>query len=232
MFSNKCFTCVLLLAAFLLVFSQAEPLRAQVPGILGMPELYGEFKTQEVGTYVKYKLFDSKNKTESILKFSIVGKEKSEKEGEFYWYEIEQSAPKADGVTIFKMLISGNPQDPGTVKRMIYKSGKEPANELPQAFVSLMNQSPKQTTKEKKPERKELKTEKITTKAGTFDCKHTQDISEQNQVTDAWTNAKVPLFGMVKSISGSRTLELLEHGTGAVTAIKETPKLLEMPGQR
>ncbi|MCK4428115.1 MAG: hypothetical protein KAW16_06505 [candidate division Zixibacteria bacterium] len=233
MFSHKFFTCVLLLAAFLLVFSQTEPLVAQVPGILGLPKMSAEFKMPKVGTYVKYKSTNEKTKTESILKLSIVGKEKLEGEGEFFWYEIEQTEPKTGGVTIIKMLISGDPKDLGTVKRMIFKSGKEPANELPQAFVNLMNQAlPKDTTKAAEPKTKKLGTEKIKTKMGTFSCVHTQSTSPYNQVTDSWTNAEVPMFGMVKSTSGSNTLVLLEHGTGAVTAVKEKPELLEMPGQK
>ena len=232
MFSNKYFTCVLFLAAFLLVFSQTEPLVAQVPGILGMPKMSAEFKMPKVGTYVKYKSIDEKTKIETILRLSVVGKEKFEGKGEFFWYEIEQTEPKTGGVTIIKMLISGDPQELGTIKRMIYKSGKDPANELPQAFVSLMNRIPKDTTKAVKPKPKKLGTEKIKTKMGTFNCVHTQNISPYNQVTDSWTNAEVPMFGMVKSTSGSNTLVLLEHGTGAVTTIKEKPKLLEMPGQK
>lgn len=231
MFSKKYFSCFLLVAAFILVFSQAEPLVAQVPGMLGLPKLYGEFKVPEVGTYVKYKLSDNKGVTENILKLSIVGKEKVEG-GDFFWYEIEHNDPRSGSVTIFKMLISGNPQQPGAIKRWIYKSGKEPANELPQAFVSLMNQSTKETTNVAKPKTKKLGTEKVTIKMGTFTCVHTQDVSEDKQVTDSWTSAQVPLFGIVKSTSGSKTLELLEHGTGAVTAIKEKPNLLEMPGQK
>jgi hypothetical protein len=232
MFYNKSFYCVLLLAAFLLVFSQAESLVAQVPGFLGMPTMSAEFKTPEVGTYVKYKLTDDKLKNETLLKLSIVGKEKIEGEKEFSWYEVEQTEPKSGKVTIFKLLISGNPQELGIVKRMVYKSGKDPANELPQAFVSLMNQGPKDTATAEKSKTKKLGTEKVKIKEGTFDCVHTQDISQNNQVTDSWTSVEVPMFGIVKSISGSRTLELVEHGTGAVTAIKEKPKLLEMPGQK
>ena len=223
----------LFLAAFLFVFSQTEPLMAQVPGILGIPKTSAEFKMPKVGTYVKYKSTNEKTKTETILKLSVVGKEKLEKEEEFFWYEVEQTEPKTGGVTIIKMLISGDPRDLGTVKRMIFKSGKEPASELPQAFVNLMNQTPpKDTTKAAEPKTKKLGTEKIETKTGTFSCVHTQSTSPYNQVTDNWTNAEVPMFGIVKSTSGSNTLVLLEHGTGAVTAIKEEPKLLEMPGQK
>jgi hypothetical protein len=221
----------LLVAAFVLVFSQAEPLLAQVPGILGMPSPYTEFKMPEVGTYIKYKLTDQKNKSENILKLSIVGKEKVEGK-DFFWYEFEQTDPKTDSAYIFKWLISGNPQELGTIKRMIYKAGKQPANELPPTFVSLMNQLPKDTTKIAKPKTKKIGTEKIRIKMGTFSCLHTQDTFEGNQVTDTWTNAQVPMFGIMKRTAGSETLELLEQGSGAVTAVKEKPKLLEMPGEK
>lgn len=229
---GKYLTSFLFLAAFLLVVSQAEPLVAQVPGILGMPKLYAEFKMPEVGGYVKYKLTDETAKSVSMLKLSIVGKEKGEAGKELFWYEIEQTDPNTGSVNIFKMLISGNPQERGAIKRMIYKSGKDPANELPQAFMKMMNQAPMDTTKAVKPKTKKLGSEKITTKTGTFNCIHTQDVSADNVTVDTWTSTQIPLFGIVKSIAGSTKLELVENGTGAVTSIKETPKLLEMPGEK
>jgi hypothetical protein len=232
MFSKKHLSYLLFLAALLLVFSPIGSLKAQVPGFLGMPTMHAEFKTPEMGTYVKYKLTDDKAKSNIILKLSLVGKEKLEGEGEFFWYEVEQTEPKSGNITIVKILASGNLQEMGTIKRMIYKSGKEPANELPQAFLSMMNQPPQDKTKPAKPKSKMLGTEKVKTDMGTFDCVHTQDVSEYNQVTETWANAEVPMFGIVKSTSGSKTLLLLEHGSGAVTAIKEEPNLLKMPGQK
>jgi hypothetical protein len=228
---EKCFVSLLFLAAFLLVLSQAEPLKAQVPGILGMPKLYAEFKIPQVGAYVKYRLIDDKTKSESILKMSIVGKEKLEGK-EFFWYEFDQTDSKGGNENIFKLLISGNPQQRGTIKRMIYKSGKDPANELPQAFMNLINQSPIDTAQAVKPRTKKMGTEKITTKVGTFSCVRTQDLSADNVTTDTWTSSQIPLYGIVKSTSGSTKLELLEYGTGAVSAIKEKPRLLEMPGEK
>ena len=209
MFSNrknpawrgKYLTSLLLLAALLFVFSQAQPLVAQVPGILGMPKLYADFKMPEVGGYVKYKLTDETSKSVSMLKLSIVGKEKGEAGKELFWYEIEQTDPNAGSVNIFKMLISGNPQERGAIKRMIYKSGKEPANELPPAFMKMINQAPVDTAQAAKPKTKKLGSEKIATKMGTFNCVHTQDVSAGNVTVDTWTSPQVPLFGIVKSIS-------------------------------
>jgi hypothetical protein len=232
MFSKKYLSCFLFLAAFLLVFLQAEPLTAQVPGILGMPSTTAGFKMPEVGTFVKYKFVDEKVQNETILKLSIVGKEKIEGKGDFFWYEVEQTEPKTGNVTIVKLLMSGNPKDFGSVQRMIFKSGKEPASELPQTFVNLMDQGAKEATGENKPKSKNLGTEKIETKMKTFECMHTQETSQNGQVTDSWTNVEVPMFGIVKRTGGSRTLVLLDHGTGAVTAVKEKPTLLEMPGQK
>jgi hypothetical protein len=229
---GKYLTSLLFLAAFLFVFSQTEPLVAQVPGILGMPKLYAEFKMPEVGGYVKYKLTDETSKSVSMLKLSIVGKEKDEAGKDLFWYEVEQNDPSTGSVNIFKMLISGNPQEQGAIKRMIYKAGKDTAYELPQAFMKMMNQTPVDTIQAAKPKTKKLGSEKITTKGGTFSCIHTQDVSAGNVTVDTWTSPQVPLFGIVKSISGSTKLELVENGTGALTAIKETPKLLEMPGEK
>lgn len=229
MFSKRYLCYFLLVVACLVVFSQAELVRAQTPGILGIPNLRGEFKAPQVGTYVKYKLHDTSTKNESLYKLSVVGKETLGKEGDFYWYEIEQNDPKTGNSTIVKMLISGDPQGRSITKRMIFKSGKEPASELPSALVNLMNPTTPETAKAIKPKPKKLGAEKVKTKMKTFDCIHTQNISEDKQVQDIWISAEVPMFGMVKSTSGTTTLELLEHGTGAVTAIKEQAKLLDMP---
>ena len=226
MFSKRYFACALLLAAFVLVLSQAEPVQAQIPGILGLPDVYGEAKPPEVGTYVKYRFYDEKAKTESFFKVSVVGKEKVEGK-DCFWCESERTEAKATSPIIFKLLLCGDAKQQ-IVKRMIIKSGKEPARELPEAVMSLMAVGFKGAELESK----KVGTEKVKTKMGTFDCQHTQEILGDKQVRDSWISAKVPLLGVVKRTKGSGMLELLEHGAGAVTAIKETPQVLQMPGEK
>ncbi len=224
--SNKHIWCFSLVVAVVFVFTMVQPSVAQVPG---MPKLYGEFKMPEKGAYATYKVTDNKSKAERIIKLSIVGKEKSEKGKDLYWYEIEETNSKTGAVNIMKMLISGNPQEIGTIQRMIVKSGKETASELPSAMIQMINQVSTDTTKAEKPKMKNLGLEKMKIGKETLKCDHFQYLSKGKATTDVWINAKVPLFGLVKSTTPDVTMELLKYGTNAVSAIKEKPEVLQMP---
>ena len=225
--SNKYLLCLSLVIA--VVFFLTQPSRAQ---IRGMPKLYEEFKMPEVGAYVTYKVIYTKNKAERIITLSFLGKEKSEEGEDLYWFEQKETDPKTGNMNIMKMLISGNPQKPGTIHRMIVKSGKDPASELPQAIVQMINQIPSQKTEAEKPKIKNLGTEKMKIKDETLKCVHFQYSSKDKTTEDVWTNAKVPLFSLVKSTTSEATWELLEYGTDAVSAIKEKPGVLEIPEQK
>ena len=222
--SSKYLLCLSLAIAIVFV-AQAQITSAQIPG---MPKLYGEFKMPEVGAYATYKVVQTENKVERITKLSIVGSEKS-KEGDLYWYEVAETNPKTGEVVIVKMLISGNPQDIGTIQRMIMKSGKETATELPPEILAMINVAPPDTAKPAKPKMKNLGTVKVKVQDKTLECAHMKYITGDETATEIWTNIEIPLFGMVKSASATTTMELLEYGTDAVSAIKEKPEVLPMP---
>ena len=226
--SSKCLLCLSLVVAVAFVFTQALPTEAQ---IAGMPKLYGEFKMPEVGAYASYKVINTKNKAERITKLAIVGKEKSKKGEDLYWYEVKETDPKTGVVNTVKMLISGNPQEIGTIHQMIIKSGKDPATELPQEILGMLNQTPPQKTKVEEPKSKKLGTEKVKIKKKTFECIHLRYSFKDKTTAEVWTNTKVP-FGVVKSTSPEMTMELLEYGADAVSAIKEKPEVLEMPEKK
>lgn len=223
--SSKYLMCLLLALAFIVV-AQAQPTNAQIPG---MPKLYGEFKMPEVGAYATYKVVQTENKVERITKLSIVGTEKSEEKEDMYWYEVAETNPKNGEVVIVKMLISGNPQEIGTIQRMIMKSGKEAATELPPEILAMINAAPADTTKPVKPKMKNLGTVKVKVQDKILECAHMKYISGDETATEVWTNIEIPLFGMVKSASATTTMELLEYGTDAKSAIKEKPEVLPMP---
>ncbi|UCB52952.1 MAG: hypothetical protein JSV10_02355 [Candidatus Zixiibacteriota bacterium] len=222
--SSKYLLCLSLAIAVVFIV-QAQITSAQIPG---MPKLYGEFKMPEVGAYATYKVVQTENKVERITKLSIVGAEKS-KEGDLYWYEVAETNPKTGDVVIVKMLISGNPQEIGTIQRMIMKSGKEAATELPAEILAMINIAPPDTAKPAKPKMKNLGTVKVKVGKETLECAHMQYTSGDEAATEVWTNVKVPLFGVVKSTAATTTMELLEYGTDAVTAIKEEAEVLPMP---
>ena len=208
------------------VFVQAVPSVAQMPGL---PKLYGEFKVPEVGGYATYKVTYKDTKAQQTVKLALVGKEKSEDGKDLYWYERQETNSQTGAVVVAKMLISGNPQEIGTIHRMIFKSGKDPASELPQAFVSLLNQPLPEESKDKEPKVAELGTEKVKVGEKTLSCKHLRYRSGEEQLAEVWTNEEVPLFGVVKSEGKDVTMELVEYGSDAVSTITEKPEVLEMP---
>jgi hypothetical protein len=227
--SQKYLLHLALMVAVVFFLGQTQMSQAQLPG---MPKLYGEFKMPQVGAYVEYKVVYPKNNSEKITKLSIVGKEKSPKGEDLYWFEQEETDPKTGDATIVKMLISGSPQDIKTMHRMIMKSGKEPAQELPPDLIQMINQAPTGNKDTDQPKMKNLGIEKVKIKDQTMDCTHMRYTSKDKNTADVWTNAKVPLFSMVKSTSPEANFELVGYGTDAVTAIKEQPKVLELPEQK
>jgi hypothetical protein len=76
----------------------------------------------------------SKGEGSTKMKVAVVGKE-----GDSYWYETVMEGGR-QGRVITKMLVSGDPGDTKSVKRMIFKQGNEPAMEMP---VGMMQQSSK-----------------------------------------------------------------------------------------
>lgn len=223
--SSKYLLCLSLAIAIVFV-AQAQITSAQIPG---MPKLYGEFKMPEVGAYATYKVTQTENKVERITKLSIVGTEKSEEKKDMYWYEVAETNPKTGDVVIVKMLISGNPQDIGTIQRMIMKSGKEDATELPPEILAMINVAPTDTAEAPKPKMKNLGTVKVKVGKETLECAHMQYITGDETSAEVWTNVKIPLFGVVKSTAETTTMELIEYGTDAKSAITEKVEVLPMP---
>jgi hypothetical protein len=231
--SQKSFRYLIMTAVVVFFLVGTQLSSAQMPGMPNMPKMYGEFKMPPVGSYVIYKATYAQNKMVKTTKMSIVGKEKSDKDEDIYWYEIEDTDPATGDAVITKMLISGNPQDIGIVHRMIIKQGKQQALELPQAMIQMINASPApKTDAADQPKIKNLGTEKFKVGDQTFDCAHMRYTVKDKTTSDVWSNTKIPLFGMVKTSTPEATFELSGYGTDAVSAITEEPKVLEIPEQK
>jgi hypothetical protein len=178
------------------------------------PKFYSDFKPV-VGGWSEYQM-TGKGEQPSKMKIAIVGKE-----GDDYWYETVMET-KREGRMIFKMLVSGNPEDQKSIKRMIVKMGDEPAMEMP---VQMMQGSKDQGQRGKTIDKG---TESIKVPAGTFTAQHMQ-YQDGETVVDTWVYKDVSPYGMVKSQSKESEMVLLGYGTGAKTLITETPKKFEMP---
>jgi hypothetical protein len=180
----------------------------------GGPKFYSDFRPV-VGGWSEYQM-TAKGEQPSKMKIAIVGKE-----GDAYWYETVMEAKK-EGRMISKMLVSGNPQDQTSIKRMIVKMGDEPAMEMP---VQMMQRSRDQGQRGKAIDKG---TESIKVPAGTFTTQHMQ-YQDGETVVDTWVHKDISPYAVVKSQSKDFEMVLLGCGTGAKTLITETPQKFEMP---
>jgi len=178
------------------------------------PKFYSNFKPV-VGGWSEYQM-TGKGEQPSKMKIAIVGKE-----GDAYWYETVMET-KQEGRMISKMLVSGNPEDQKSIKRMIVKMGDEPAMEMP---VQMMQGSKDQGQRGKTIDKG---TESIKVPAGPFTTQHMQ-YQDGETVVDTWVHKDISPYGMVKSQSKEFEMVLLGYGTGAKTLITETPQKFEMP---
>lgn len=179
------------------------------------PSIRGEFKPV-VGSWAEYQVKGA-GQPSSKMKIAIVGQE-----GAAYWFENTTEGP--GGRSVMKMLVSGDPNDQKAVKRMIMKHGSDQALEMP---VMKTGQQPAKSA-EAKGRIIDKGMETITVPAGTFKAKHMQYVYEK-EVVDSWISEKVPPYNMVKSSAKDFEMVLTGSGTGAKTAITETPKKFEMP---
>ena len=179
------------------------------------PSFHGEFKPV-VGGWSEYQM-TSKREGTTKMKVAIV-----DKEGDAYWYETVMEGGR-QGRNIVKMLVSGDPGDTKNVKRMIVKTGNDPAMEMP---VEMMQQSSK--GQEAKGKVIDKGTETIKVPAGTFKTQHSQ-YQDAEGVADTWVYKDVSPYGMIKSVSKDTEMVLIGYGTGARTLITETPQKFEMP---
>jgi len=180
-----------------------------------------EFKPV-VGQWAEYTM-TPKDEKPMTMRISIVGKE-----DDAYWYESVMTGQKGEQM-ISKMLVSGDPQNTENVKRMIVKSGDEPAMEMPVQMMAMMGGAGGLEVKEPETEMADLGVESVTVPAGTFDASHWEFISD-GDAFDAWISAGVGPYGLVKGASGDFEIVLVAHGDKATTLITETPTALPMKG--
>ncbi len=200
--------------SIVLLFVIAQSAYAQWGSGQKGPTFRGVFKPV-VGAWSEYQV-KAPGTAPYKMKMAVVGKE-----GPAFWYETVTDAPSGRG--IMKMLVSGDPNDQKSVKRMIMKQGKEPAIEMP-----VMGGKQPSGAQEPKGKMVDKGMEKVTVPAGTFTARHYQYIFEKD-VMDSWIAEKVSPYGLVKSKGKDFEMQLTGYGTGAKTGITETPQKFQMP---
>jgi len=202
------------------------------------PSPWGDMEFKPVvGHWSEYQMTPEGEKP-MTMRIAIVGKD-----GDDYWYETVMTIEKGE-TTIIKKLVSGDPDNAENLKKMIIKSGDEPAMEMPVQMMKMMEgmggpdgempqmmmqgeDEPEVETPETKPV--DLGVETITVPAGTFKAHHWQFITEDEAV-DAWVSEDVGPYGLVKTSAKDFEMILLGHGDGAKSLITETPQSMSMPG--
>ena len=205
---------------------------AQIP-MTRMPDMPTEFKIPRVGSWSRYRSINSEEGDTTIFKYSLTGKEKFGKI-DCYWYEFQTT--EGEKISIVKMLISGDPDEPGNLKRLILKNGDEPAVEIPVGMTHSAGIAASRTGESEDIEAvsgRDLVTvgrETLTTDAGKINCTHLRIKNQEKQI-DFWASESIPFFSIARSVHSGLTMEITGYGeSGAKTAITEKPKKMPKPG--
>lgn len=198
-------------------------------GMMRGPSLMGLFHPK-VGSGSVYSMTDARGQT-SEMEIAVVGKEEvSGTTG--YWMEISFSG-RQGGEMVMKYLMA--PQGNAIhVYRAIMSNPRMGIVEMPEMMLSGVNQGMSQTFSTAETRMgKNLGTEVIMTKAGPKKCTHWQkDIA--GGTTDVWISDDVYPTSLVKSVmktsSGTHTMELVKQVSDATTKITGEPHKMEMPG--
>jgi len=211
--------------AFLLLFVTTSYAQR---GMMGGPSLSGLFHPK-VGAGAVYEVTDPAGQ-KSEMEMAVVGKE-DVGGAPAYWMEISFSGG-ASGGSVMKYLLAPR-GDSVHIYRLIMKSGKTGAMEMPEAMMSRMNESVKGFSADEKSMGKNLGTEVVMTKLGPKSCTHWQKVFDGGS-SDVWVNMDVYPNAMVKSITkmkdGTHMTELIRTTSDARTKITETPQKMNFPG--
>ncbi len=193
--------------------------------------LFGTY-APEAGAWSEYIILDKEKAKQTVIRLAILGAA-----GDSYWYEVVNMDGKNSNIV--KMLVTGDPNDPGNIQRLIIKSGMNPAQEMGPDFV-LMSRRAAGNMFERQSgiltnstlELQNIKTgeEVVTLEAGTFDVELHRIIDKDGRVHAEYKlSRQVRPFGIVASEAGNINVLLAGHGTGATSFITEEPIMMSQP---
>lgn len=197
----------------------------------GFVRLFGTF-APEPGAWSEYFILDKAKATRTVIRLSILGAARDS-----YWYEVVNGDGKDSNIV--KMLVTGDPNDPGNIQRLIIKSGMNPAQEMDPDFVLMSrrlagNMFERQSGIPTSPtlDLQNVKTgeEVVTVPAGAFDVELHRIVDKDGRVYAEYKlSRKVRPFGIVASEAGNITVLLAGHGIGATSFITEEPVMMSQP---
>lgn len=195
---------------------------ANAMGFGSGPDLWGGLDMKPVvGRWAEYQMAGEGGKP-MTMRMSVVGQE-----DDYFWFETVMSDDEGEKM-ISKMLVSADPKNEDNLKRMIVKSGSDPAMEMPiQSMHGMSVPDPEIEVPETVSA--DLGVESVTVPAGTFEAHHWR-FTSGDMVSDVWVKADVGPYGVVKSMANDVAMVLIAHGDGATSLITETPQSLPMHG--
>jgi hypothetical protein len=196
-----------------------------------VPRLFGTF-SPKTGGWSEYAIYDKSTGKRTVMRMSIVGIE-----ADAYWYEVENR--EGGGSNIVKMLLTGDPNDPENIQRLIMKSGANPAQEMPRDFVLMGRRMVSHMFEQRsgissnpalKLENKKTGVGSATVPAGTFDVSRHQIVDSAGKVYAEYKiNTDVHPFGVVSSDAENATMVLVGYGIGAKSLITQEPAMMTRP---
>lgn len=187
------------------------------------------FKTPPVGSWAEWRMTEGADSS-ITSRMAVVGSE--QRDGKTLT-RLEMTSQGRRGPIIMQVLISGWPYGAGETEEAVFKMGDRPAMKVPQAMLSrIANHRGSSASGWMRgcEKMQVVGSEKVTVPAGTFSTTHYRNAQDGS---DVWIDKDLP-FALVKLTDSSAadgeksTMELSASGTGAKSAITETPQ--EMPG--
>jgi hypothetical protein len=199
----------------------AEPLQAQDSGS-PCPAVY---PAPRVGDYARM-MFTNEAGESMLIRFAIVGQDDVQGKPH-YWMEVVYAPPEIGDDVIAQMLVPYYPFENEDIRGYVVQMPGQPPQRVPLRMLEALgaNTSPGPGWQEQCASAEDLGLERVTVAAGTFRARHYR--SAEDDAGDVWI-ADVP-FGIVKFVTASGRMQLVEHGSDAKSSITEEPIEIELP---
>lgn len=194
---------------------------ALAPSAWAQGDCISQMKFPSQGSWSEYE--GTYNSKPYMVRYAVVGQE--DRGGKkLQWVELRMEGGTANSV--YQMLVPGTLTELNQVEEIVFKSGSQPAMKMGGDMMKMVRgQLDKQSFFADMCKGVSLVgKEKITVPGGSYETLH---FKSTEHASDSWIAPEVP-FSLVKAAGKGFQVELVKHGEGATSSIKEKPQ--EMKG--